>query len=99
MTAPLLEVEGLGVRFAGRAGGVIHAVTDVSFTQGVGETLGVVGESGCGKSSLGRAVLRLVPATARRLRFAGEDLLTLSERALRRRRRERFLAMGRKGAG
>ena len=88
VNAPLLEVEGLDVRFAGRAGGVIHAVSDVSLTQAAGETLGVVGESGCGKSSLGRAILRLVPATARRLHFAGEDLLALSERALRRRRRD-----------
>ena len=92
---PLLEVEHLvkhyPVRGAGllRAPGadVVRAVDDVSFTLRRGETLGIVGESGCGKSTLSRAILRLIEPTGGRVWFAGEDLLALTHREMRARRR------------
>ena len=66
MSEPLLEVDGLVKHFEARAGyfggdgGVVHAVDGVSFTLDHNETLGLVGESGCGKSTTGRLVLRLL---------------------------------------
>ena len=94
MTSPLLKIEELCVNFPLRAGllrrvtGVVHAVADVSFTVAAGESVGLVGESGCGKTTLGRAVLRLVESTSGRIFFAGEDLRALPARELRRRRRK-----------
>ena len=93
-TAPLLEVE--GVRKVFRSGGWlsggrkarVHAVDSVSFTLRAGETLGLVGETGSGKSTLGRLVLRLVEPTGGRIRLDGEDLTALSKREMRRRRRD-----------
>ncbi|MGH7786397.1 MAG: ABC transporter ATP-binding protein [Candidatus Binatia bacterium] len=93
MTA-LLEVRDLRKTFALRGGllqrqvGEVHAVDGVSFDLAAGETLGIVGESGCGKTTLGRLVLRLLEPTAGRVHFDGEDLLALRGEALRRRRRE-----------
>ena len=83
MSDALLEVSGLCVKF-----GDFTAVADVSFELAAGETLGLVGESGCGKSSLARAVLRLLPAAGGRILWRGEDLLALGPQALRRRRRD-----------
>jgi peptide/nickel transport system ATP-binding protein len=84
--APLLRIEHLVVAYA--AGGkTVHAVSDVSLGVAKGETLGLVGESGCGKSSLARAVLRLTPATSGKVLFDGVDLETMSGRALREMRR------------
>src|SRR3954471_17121435 len=82
----LLRAEGLVKHFR-TAGGVVHAVDGVSLELAAGETLALVGESGCGKSTVGRLVLRLLEPTAGRVLFEGEDLLTLSAAALRARRR------------
>jgi len=82
MTKALLEVRGLVKHF-----GPVRAVDGVGFEVAVGETLALVGESGCGKSTAGRLVLRLIEPTAGKVWFEGEDLSTLGEGALRARRR------------
>ena len=92
MTA-LLEVDGLTKHFPVRRGllrrvvGHVRAVTDVSFGIAANETLAVVGESGCGKSTIGRTILGLIPATSGRVRLEGEDVLTLAPDAMRAMRR------------
>ncbi len=74
----LLAVRGLTVQYTGRQPGqVVRAVDGVDLDLRAGETLGLVGESGCGKSSTGRAVLRLEPAAAGQITFAGEDVARL----------------------
>jgi peptide/nickel transport system ATP-binding protein len=88
MTEPLLEVRGLKTRFSLEEGSVL-AVDDVSFSIPPGGTLGVVGESGCGKSVTALSVMRLVPDPPGRvvggeIRFKGKDLLALSEEEMRR---------------
>jgi peptide/nickel transport system ATP-binding protein len=85
-TEPLLAVEGLAVDFAERNGSV-RAVDDVGFTLAAGETLGIVGESGCGKSVTALSILRLIPSppgriAAGRILFQGRDLLALPEREM-----------------
>lgn len=91
---PLLEVENLQVHFPIRKGfftratTYVRAVDEVSFTIYPGETVGLVGESGCGKTTLGRALLRLTEPTAGRILFEGVDLARLPAGELRHRRRE-----------
>jgi peptide/nickel transport system ATP-binding protein len=88
--APLVEVERLKVYFAIKSGvildrhvGNIRAVDDVSFQIRRGETLGLVGESGCGKSTVGRTLLRLYEPLEGRITFDGQDITHLPERKLR----------------
>ena len=87
LATPLLEVDGLKTHFFTRDG-LVRAVDGVSFTIGAGETLAVVGESGCGKSVTSLSILRLIASPPGRtvagaIRFNGQDLLGLSERAMR----------------
>jgi ABC-type microcin C transport system duplicated ATPase subunit YejF len=88
-TSPLLRVEALKVHFPVNAGlfgsgrEVVRAVDGVGFTLAAGETLGLVGESGCGKTTLGRTVIRLLAPTSGRIEFEGRDLVPLGERQLR----------------
>ena len=67
----------------GRETAVVHAVDDVSFTLGHGETLGLVGESGCGKSTVGRCILRLTQPTSGTIRLGGVDVTYLDRRQMR----------------
>jgi oligopeptide/dipeptide ABC transporter ATP-binding protein len=91
---PLLDVIDLVKDFPLRAGlfrrthGVASAVAGVSFSLAPGETLGLVGESGCGKSTVARCVLRLIEPTSGVVRFRGEDVTAMDGRALRRLRRK-----------
>ena len=90
--ASLLRVRDLRKEFAvggglGRRPAVVRAVDGVSFDLAAGETLGIVGASGCGKTTLGRLVLRLIEPTAGNVQFEGENLLALDAAALRQRRR------------
>ncbi len=97
---PLLSVEGLVKHFPlggpgawldrlrGTPPSAVRAVDGVSFALQPGETLGLVGESGCGKSTVARSILRLVEPTAGRVTFAGTELTTLGAEPLRRQRRD-----------
>ncbi|HWE57180.1 MAG TPA: ABC transporter ATP-binding protein [Acidimicrobiales bacterium] len=86
--ANLLDVDGVSVIFPGRGGDTtVRAVQDVSLNVRQGENLGLVGESGCGKSSLARAIMQLPPPTSGRVRFNGTELTGLRGRELRQQRR------------
>jgi peptide/nickel transport system ATP-binding protein len=91
---PLLEVHDLEVHFPITEGivlerrvGAVRAVDGVDLSVAKGETLGLVGESGCGKTTVGRAVLRLIPSTGGSIVFDGEDITSLGGERLRRLRR------------
>ena len=91
---PLVEVEGLTKRFPVTKGFLqrtfahVHAVEDVTFSIQKGETLGLVGESGCGKSTTARLLLKLIEATSGTIRFEGREITKLSRREMRPLRRE-----------
>jgi peptide/nickel transport system ATP-binding protein/oligopeptide transport system ATP-binding protein len=93
-TAPLMQVRNLKQYFPirggvlGRVQGHVKAVDGISFDVYPGETLSIVGESGCGKSTTGRSILRLVEPTEGQVIFDGEDIAGLSRGELRRRRRK-----------
>ncbi len=83
----LLEVRNLRKDFQTKKG-LLQAVNDITFNVRKGETLGIVGESGCGKSTTGRAVLRLVEPTGGEVRFEGQDILGYSSRKMREARKD-----------
>ena len=91
---PILEVRGLKTHFPtaknlwGKTTEWLKAVDDVSFKVYPGETLGLVGESGCGKTTLGRSILRLTTATAGQVLFEGKDILKMSPKELKKIRKE-----------
>jgi len=90
----LLEIKNLKKYFPVKAGvfrktvGYVKAVDDISFTIKKGETLGLVGESGCGKSTTGRTILRLLEASSGEIWFEGKDVLSLGKQDLRSMRKE-----------
>lgn len=83
----LLDVRGLKKYFS-TPKGMLQAVDDVSFVVERGRTLGIVGESGCGKSTTGRAILRLIEPTAGEVYFEGRDITKLDKKELRKMRKE-----------
>ena len=83
MRAPLLDVHGLAKHYPLKHGRVVRAVDGVDLSLAPGEALGLVGESGCGKSTVARLVLRLIPPTEGSIRFDGQEIATLSDSALR----------------
>jgi len=94
MSEPLLDVRELKVYFRGNSSGfftrgyVTKAVDGISFTIADGEVLSLVGESGCGKTTVGRTLTRLEKATSGQIMFAGQEILNLSQRAFRPIRRD-----------
>ena len=86
--APLLEIRNLTKRFAVRGGGIVRAVENVSFSIGRGETFALVGESGCGKTTVTKLVLGLEKPTSGEILFHGADLAKASSTALHAYRRE-----------
>jgi len=87
MSTPILEVHNLKKYFK-TPRGMLHAVDDVSFTIEKGKTLGIVGESGCGKSTTGRVILRLLEPTSGQILFDGVDVAKLSKGQMRKMRKE-----------
>ena len=85
MAENILEVKGLKKYFKTNRG-TLHAVDDINFTIERGKTLGIVGESGCGKSTTGRCVMRLIEPTSGEIIFDGVDLMKLTKREMRLRR-------------
>ena len=77
----ILEVNNLKKYFP-VGGRTLHAVDDITFSINKGETLGVVGESGCGKSTMGRTLLHLHESTSGTIRFQGEDITKINKKKL-----------------
>jgi oligopeptide transport system ATP-binding protein len=93
MGEPLVVVQGLTKHFSARGGlfrrgRIVRALDGVNLTIEREETLGVVGESGCGKTTLGRCLLRLIEPTSGQMLFEGTDILSLERQEMRRRRRD-----------
>src|ERR671913_2388558 len=94
MAEPLLRVRNLKKYFPIRGGLLsrevarVHAVDDVSFDIMPGETLGLVGESGCGKSTTGRTILRLIEPTSGEVEFQGRNITAIDKRSMRALRKE-----------
>ncbi|MCL2819782.1 MAG: ABC transporter ATP-binding protein [Oscillospiraceae bacterium] len=86
MSTPLLDVKNLKKYFK-TPKGLLHAVDDVTFTIDAGKTLGIVGESGCGKTTAGRAILRLIEPTGGEINFDGVDIARLKKKELLQMRR------------
>ena len=87
MANSILEVKNLKKYFK-TPRGMLHAVDDITFSLEEGKTLGIVGESGCGKSTTGRCILRLIEPTDGNVLFNGEDILSLDKRQMRNRRKD-----------
>jgi len=94
LTEPLLKVKGLKKHFPIRGGvfgktvGFVYAVDGVSFDVEPGRTMGLVGESGCGKTTVGRCILRLIEPTSGEIWFNGKNIVELKEEEMRKLRRE-----------
>ena len=94
MRQPILEVEGLKKYYPiqggifGKTVGEVKAVDGVSFYVREGEILGIVGESGCGKSTMGKTILRLIEPTEGEIKFEGQDITELPSEDMRKLRRD-----------
>ena len=82
MTEPLVSIKNLKMYFNIPGKGKLHAVDDVSFDIMPNETVGLVGESGCGKSTVGNVLIRLLNATSGQVLFEGKDILKLKGKEL-----------------
>jgi len=87
MAEKILEVKNLKKYFPNPRG-TLHAVDDISFSINRGETLGIVGESGCGKTTIGRCIIRLIESTSGEILFEGRDILKMSRKELIRSRKD-----------